>query len=85
MWEEYSKLHDLPFKKDGGIEVALDKKGVKVLEKYLKWAIQNGLEEKDIKLMDKSEIKKIEPEINAGCTYVYRDGSSLTIPHIQNH
>lgn len=59
MWEEYSKLHNLPFKKDGVIEVALDKKGIKVLEKYLKWAKQNGLEEKDIELMDKSEIKKI--------------------------
>ncbi len=77
MWEEYSKLHNLPFKKDGVIEVALDKKGVKVLEKYLKWAKQNGLEEKDIELMDKSEIKKIEPEIKCeSALYVYRDGSA---------
>ena len=77
MWEEYSKLHNLPFKKDGVIEVALDKKGIKVLEKYLKWAIQNGLEEKDIKLMNKSEIKKIEPEIKCeAALYVYRDGSA---------
>ena len=77
MWEEYSKLHDLPFKKDGVIEVALDKKGIKVLEKYLKWAIQNGLEEKDIELMDKSDIKKIEPEIECeAALYVYRDGSA---------
>ncbi|ABX12305.1 NAD(P)/FAD-dependent oxidoreductase [Nitrosopumilus maritimus] len=77
MWEEYSKLHNLPFKKDGVIEVALDKKGIKVLEKYLKWAKQNGLEEKDIELMDKSEIKKIEPEIKCeAALYVYRDGSA---------
>ena len=77
MWEEYSKLHNLPFKKDGVMEVALDKKGVKVLEKYLKWAKQNGLEEKDIELMDKSEIKKIEPEIKCeSALYVYRDGSA---------
>ena len=77
MWEEYSKLHDLPFKKDGVIEVALDKKGIKVLEKYLKWAIENGLEEKDIELMDKSDIKKIEPEIECeAALYVYRDGSA---------
>ena len=59
MWEKYSKLKNLPFKKDGVIEVALDKKGIKVLEKYLKWGKQNGLEEKDIKLLDKDEIKKI--------------------------
>ena len=35
----------------------------KVLEKYLKWGIENGLEETDIKLIDKKELKKSEPEI----------------------
>jgi len=63
MWEEYAKLKKLPFKKDGVIEVAMDQKGIKVLEKYLKWGKQNGLEDNDIKLMNKEEIKKIEPEI----------------------
>jgi len=36
MWEEYAALRNLPFKKDGVIEVALDQKGTKVLEKYLR-------------------------------------------------
>jgi L-2-hydroxyglutarate oxidase len=77
MWKEYSKLQNLPFKEDGVIEVALDEKGIKVLEKYLKWGNQNGLKEKDIKLMDKSELKKIEPEIKCeAALYAYRDGST---------
>ncbi|QLH07882.1 NAD(P)/FAD-dependent oxidoreductase [Nitrosopumilus ureiphilus] len=77
MWEEYSKLKNLPFKKDGVIEVALDKKGTSVLEKYLKWGKQNGLEDKDIKLMDSAELKKIEPEIKCeSALYVYKDGSA---------
>ena len=59
MWEKYAKLRDLPFKKDGVIEVALDKKDIKVLEKYLKWGKQNGLNDNDIKLMSKEELKKI--------------------------
>ncbi|MCE2506522.1 MAG: FAD-dependent oxidoreductase [Nitrosopumilaceae archaeon] len=76
MWQEYSKLHDLPFKKDGVIEVALDKKGIKVLEKYLKWGKENGLEDVEIELLDKSEIKKIEPEIKCEAALnVHRDGS----------
>ena len=54
MWKEYAKLQNLPFKEDGVIEVALDEKGIKVLEKYLKWGKQNGLEEKDIELIDKN-------------------------------
>ena len=77
MWEEYAKVKNLPFKKDGVIEVALDKKGIAVLEKYLKWGKQNGLEDKDIRLMEKSEINKIEPEIRCeAALYVYRDGSA---------
>ena len=77
MWEEYSKLKNLPFKKDGVIEVALNKKDTKVLEKYLKWGKQNGLKDKDIKLLNKDEIKKIEPAIKCeAALYVYRDGSA---------
>jgi len=77
MWKEYSKLQNLPFKQDGVIEVALDEKGIKVLEKYLKWGKQNGLEEKDIELMNKEELNKIEPEIKCeAALYVHRDGST---------
>jgi len=77
MWKEYSKLQNLPFKEDGVIEVALDEKGIKVLEKYLKWGKQNGLEQKDIELMDKVELKKIEPEIKCeSALHVHRDGST---------
>ena len=77
MWEKYSQLKDLPFKKDGVIEVALDEKGIKVLEKYLKWAKQNGLKDEDIKLLSKEEMKKIEPEIECvAALYVYKDASA---------
>jgi len=77
MWKEYSKLQNLPFKEDGVIEVALDEKGIKVLEKYLKWGKQNGLEEKDIELIDKTKLKKIEPEIKCeAALYAHRDGST---------
>ena len=30
---------------------------IKVLEKYLKWGKENGLEEKDIELVNKEEMK----------------------------
>ena len=77
MWKEYSKQQNLPFKEDGVIEVALDEKGIKVLEKYLKWGKQNGLKEKDIELIDKTKFKKIEPEIKCeSALYVHRDGST---------
>ena len=77
MWEVYAKLKKLPFKKDGVIEVALDEKGISVLEKYLKWGKQNGLEDNDIELLNKEELKKIEPEIKCkSALYVYKDAST---------
>ena len=77
MWEKYAKLKDLPFKKDGVIEVALDQKGIKVLEKYLKWGKQNGLNDNDIKLMNSEELKEIEPEIKCqAALYINKDAST---------
>ena len=77
MWETYAKLKKLPFEKDGVVEVALDEKGINVLEKYLKWGKQNGLEDNDIKLCNKEEIKKIEPEIKCeSALCVYKDAST---------
>ena len=53
MWEQYCKLQNIPFKKDGVIEVALNQKDIKVLEKYYKWGKQNSLKDNDIELMSK--------------------------------
>ena len=63
MWKIYSKLKDLPFKEDGVIEVSRDKKGTKVLEKYLKWGKENGLQDEEINLLTKSELKTFISEL----------------------
>lgn len=77
MWKKYSELKNLPFKEDGVIEISQDKKGTKVLEKYLKWGKQNGLKDEEIKLLTKSELKKIEPEIECNdALFVFRDAST---------
>ena len=41
MIKKYSQLKDLPFKEDGVLEVSLNKKSTKILEKYLRWGKQN--------------------------------------------
>ena len=63
MWETYSKQKNLPFKKDGVLEVALDEPGIKRLEKYMSWGEQNGLQKDEIILLDGAEVKKLEPEV----------------------
>lgn len=77
MWRTYSKIKNLPFKEDGVIEISRDKKGTKILEKYLKWGKENGLKEEEITLLGQSELKKIEPEINCeDALLVKRDAST---------
>ncbi len=77
MWETYAGLKKLPFKRDGVVEVSVDEKGINVLEKHLKWGKENGLDERDIELLNGEEIKKIEPEIECeSALCVYRDAST---------
>ncbi len=77
MWKKYSEIKNLPFKEDGVIEVSKDKKGTKVLEKYLRWGKQNGLLETQIEILSKSELKKSEPEITCDAALcVYKDAST---------
>ena len=77
MWKQYAELKNLPFRKDGVIEVALDQQGIKILEKYEKWGKENGLDQKDIELLGKTELKKIEPEIKCeAALHVHRDAST---------
>ncbi len=63
MWQEYAKQKDLPFKKDGVLEVSLDDNGTKRLEKYLMWGEQNGLKKSELKFLDKNEVARLEPEV----------------------
>ncbi len=63
MWKQYSKQKNLPFKKDGVLEVALDEQGIKRLEKYMSWGEANGLQKDDIVLLDGQDVKKQEPEV----------------------
>jgi (S)-2-hydroxyglutarate dehydrogenase len=65
MWKEYCKLKALPFVQDGVMEVATSDNGINRLNKYLVWGEANGLRrDKDVWLLDKNQIKKIEPNVS---------------------
>ena len=63
MWETYSEQKNLPFKKDGVLEVALDESEIQQLEKYMSWGEKNGLQKDDIILLDRTDVQKLEPEV----------------------
>jgi L-2-hydroxyglutarate oxidase len=63
LWKDFAMSRTIPWKQCGTIEVALDEKQHKTLEKYLKWGKQNGISDKELELLDSSEISKREPNV----------------------
>ena len=64
LWKRFTEKKGLAWKTVGTLEIALDDAQHKILEKYLKWGIQNGISEKDLELLDRSEVAKKEPNIS---------------------
>ena len=76
LWLEFAKKKDLPFVRDGVLEVATDEKGVERLQRYMVWGAQNGLTDQELRFLSPSEVKEMEP--NVACTsaiYCSKDGS----------
>jgi len=85
MWEDYTKQKNLPFKKDGVLEVALDEPGIKRLEKYMSWGEQNGLQKDDIVLLDGADVKKQEPEVTCQKAIFCKKDASVDYGVLTNH
>ena len=78
MWEEYSKMRELPFKRDGVVEVASDERDVDMLEKYMSWGVENGLlEGSDIRMVSGVDLGKVEPEVRCKAALVVRREGSV--------
>ena len=64
LWKRFAEKKGLAWKIVGTLEVALDDTQHKILEKYLKWGVQNGIFEKDLELLDGNEVTKKEPNVS---------------------
>lgn len=62
-YNDYCKIKKIGFKEDGIIEVAIDEKGTKTIYNHLEWGLENGLEKKDIQILEKRDIEKFEPNV----------------------
>ncbi len=63
MWKNLSKDRNLPWKKTGVLELALNKKQHKSLLEYMKWGEKNGIPSKDLELLDGKQVSKKEPNV----------------------
>ncbi|HJT85928.1 MAG TPA: FAD-dependent oxidoreductase [Nitrososphaeraceae archaeon] len=84
MWNTYSKLKGIYFKQDGVVEIAKEEKDISVLKKYFDWGIKNGLEEKDIHLLNQEETKKIEPNIKCYGSILCKKDASVDYGILSN-
>jgi L-2-hydroxyglutarate oxidase len=64
LWKRFAEKKGLAWKTVGTLEIALDDTQHKILEKYLKWGVQNGISEKDLQLLDRNEVTKKEPNVS---------------------
>ena len=62
--KRYCNAKGLSFRNDGVLEVAIDDKSIDHLNCYLSWGHENGLSTEELKILDKDEVKEIEPNVN---------------------
>jgi len=88
MWKEYSQIKQIPFIEDGVLEIAKQESQINILEKFMKWGFENGLTDKELILLDKNDLKKMEPNVSAiSGIYCSRDASvdyGLLTRHLAN-
>ena len=61
MWKALAVEFDLPWKENGTLEIATRETDLKSIDSYAKWAITNGMQEEEFKILGSSELKEHEP------------------------
>jgi L-2-hydroxyglutarate oxidase len=77
MWEKLAKKTNVPWRKTGVLELALNEDQHKSLEEFMQWGDENGISSKDLELLDGKEVSKMEPNIEChSAIYCKREVSS---------
>jgi L-2-hydroxyglutarate oxidase len=63
LWRGLANEYGLPWRPGGTLEVALREEDVPLLEKYVRWGTNNGMEETELELLDARSVKSVEPEV----------------------
>ncbi|MEM0123478.1 MAG: FAD-dependent oxidoreductase [Conexivisphaerales archaeon] len=64
-WKEIAYIAGLPWVQRGVMELALNESDIHVIEKYSRWAMQNGMDENEYNLLDEQDVRKLEPRVMA--------------------
>ncbi|MEM3799865.1 MAG: FAD-dependent oxidoreductase [Thermoprotei archaeon] len=76
LWKYISVNEGAPWKNTGTIEIAKREEDMKIIDEYQKWAIQNGMNENEVEIMDEKGLAKLEPNVKGyGAIYSRTDAS----------
>jgi L-2-hydroxyglutarate oxidase len=64
MWETLAKKEKIPWNKTGVFELALNEEQHKSLEEFMQWGNGNGIPSDDLKLLDRKDVLKQEPNVD---------------------
>lgn len=76
-WRELSSRYGLPWSQVGTLKVATEDKDLEILEKYLRWGAENGMDVEEMELLSGSEVSKIEPEVRCPGALLIKSEASV--------
>jgi L-2-hydroxyglutarate oxidase len=77
MWETLAKKEKIPWNKTGVFELALNEEQHKSLEEFMQWGNGNGIPSDDLKLLDRKDVLKQEPNVDCySAVYCKREVST---------
>jgi len=85
MWENLARREGLPWRPIGTFNVAAEEHEVRTLEKYGRWGLENGMEEKELELLSGEGVKRLEPEVNCRAALVSKTDVSVDFGAFTRH
>jgi len=64
LWRRLAETYRLPWIQLGRLTLAVEEADVFLVERGLKWGIENGVPESELRLLDRNEVKKLEPYVD---------------------
>jgi len=77
MWQNLSLKYRLPWNQVGTLELGDDDRGSEAVEKFSKWAAENGMTEDEFAILNDKDISALEPEVKAPSAFYSKTDTSV--------
>lgn len=78
MWKELAIKYNLPWKENGTIEVATTDHDWDTIENYKIYSEKNGIKQNEFKILNKDEIKELEPKVDAEMAFYSKTDTNVS-------